>query len=825
MTYIKKDREDKAETTLPPKHEPSNILPMADDNPDLRMAYDLETLRDFMDMVFAKADPDDPDENTLCWATGKGIPGFPSSEDGLIKRLERSRKPMALYFGTSTCRPDPDSGRLYNRKNLFTRLHVVVLDDIGTKVPKEKIPVNLKPTYIIESSEGNYQYGYVLKEPIDVLEHAQALIQLVYESGYSDAGGMMPTKLVRLPGGVNGKIGPKQHFKVNLVATDGPRWTPEKLLECMDIDVSWKEVLEDTAGLIKRRASRSVGTSPWSPIVAEAPAMGGIVDPILEWLYEEKKVYSESDEWVEIECPWGHSHTSGETTAGYKPLGRGKDSEDKRGFHCFHDACSDKHTNDLLNHIATNGGPEAGVFDPAAKLVAGWAYDSSNDVVWQIQGVTQPRSISMQAFKNTFPRKVRVFTRDGKAKSVAETQLWLTSPGRVVVQGQTFNPHDTAKIVENGADKHINMFHQPEWGDGSYEASDVVMFTKFIEYLIPVKTEREYFLDWLSAKMQNLAFRGAAILMIAKQQGTGRTTLADMIETIIGLENVENVPFNRLTGDGVFNDWMEKPLVVTNETKDTADNKSYFKVYESLKDYIDPRPKRERINPKYGQHRFSMVYSSFLMFSNHDNALAVAGSDRRFYVMRNAVTPAEPAYFTALNKWLSDKDALGKPKWAKSIWRWLREREVDLEALLAPAPSTAAKKAMIEASKSPITVAVEAAVAGMPGDFVIVSDVKHMVSTFAVRLNLHSINNLDAQIRAVLSTLTESINCGGVKINGRNARPRVKMSALAQPDYVKRFLQSEVSKYDKNYIREQVSMLDIERLKEIVSEALDLVDV
>ena len=51
------------------------------------------------------------------------------------------------------------------------------------------------------------------------------------------------------------------------------------------------------------------------------------------------------------------------------------------------------------------------------------------------------------------------------------------------------------------------------------------------------------------------------------------------------------------------------------------------------------------------------------------------------------------------------------------------------------------------------------------------------------------------------------------------------MFALAQPDYVKRFLQNEVSKYDKNYIREQVSMLDIERLKEIVSEALDLVDV
>ena len=369
------------------------------------------------------------------------------------------------------------------------------------------------------------------------------------------------------------------------------------------------------------------------------------------------------------------------------------------------------------------------------------------------------------------------------------------------------------------------MFHQPEWGDGRYEVSDVAMFTKFIEYLVPVKIEREYFLDWLSAKMQNLGFRGAAILMIAKQQGTGRTTLADMIETIIGLENVENVPFNRLTGDGVFNDWMEKPLVVTNETKDTADNKSYFKVYESLKDYIDPRPKRERINPKYGQHRFSMVYSSFLMFSNHDNALAVAGNDRRFYVMRNAVTPAEPAYFTALNKWLGAKDALGKPKWARSVWRWLREREVDLEALLAPAPSTAAKKAMINASKSPITVAVEAIVDNIPGDFVVVGDVKNIINSFAVRLNLHSVPNVGAQIKAILNTNTESINCSGIRIDTKNVRPRIKIIALAKPGYVGRFLQEEVNKPDKAFIREQVSMLDIERLKEIVSEALDLVDV
>jgi hypothetical protein len=824
MTQTKPEEKETPQPNVEEFKERPQAFHFAADNPDLKVKYDVGEIEEFMDMVFAAADPDDPNERTLCWATPKTSPGFPASEEVTLQRLKRATIPMALYFGTSTCRPD-DTGALRNRKALFTRLHVVVLDDIGTKVPVEKIPKSLKPTYIIESSEGNFQYGYVLKVPIDDVQHAQALIQLVYGSGFSDAGGMMPTKLVRLPGGVNGKTGPKKYFKVKLIKKDGPRWTPEKLLEEMQVDVRWQDVLDDPDAFVKKHASRSVGTSPWSPVMAEAPAMGGIVDPLLEYLYDKKQVFSESDPWAEVLCPWAINHTNNNPLSGYKPLGRGSGSEEFRAFKCFHDSCKDKHTSDFLNHHATTGGPEVGVFDPAAKLVAGWAYDSSGDVVWQIQGVTQPRSISMNAFKNTFPRKVRVYTRDGKAKLVAETQLWLTSPGRVVVQGQTFNPHNTAKIVEDGDDLLINMFHQPEWGDGLYDQEDVDMFMGFMEYLIPIDREREYFLDWLAAKMQNLAFRGAAILMIAKQQGTGRTTLADMLETIIGVENVENVPFSRLTGDGVFNDWMEKPLVVTNETKDTAENKSYYKVYESLKDYVDPRPKRERINPKYGQHRFSMVYSSYLMFSNHDNALAVAGNDRRFYVMRNAIVPAEPAYFTALNKWLEIKDPLGKPKWAKSIWRWLRKREVDIEALLAPAPSTEAKKAMIEASKNPLSVAVEAAVDAFPGDFVILSDIKNAISQFAVRLNLHNVNNLDAQIKAVMRYKTEGVNCGTIKIAGRSMRPKIKMISLAKAGYVKRFLATEVSKPDRAFIREQVLLADPEILKEKVSEALDLVDV
>lgn len=793
---------------------------------DIPIDYDVAELKDFMDIVFGWNPPEGDDAETLVWATQKGIPGFPRTEDSLFKSLSRTKKAQALYFGTSTCHRDKD-GKLFNRKNLFKRLHVVVLDDIGTKVPFETLPKDLTPTYIIESSEGNYQYGYVLEEPIDVLEHAEALIQLVYESGYSDAGGMMPTKLVRLPGGFNGKLGPKRNFNVKLTKKDGPLWSPQELLRVMDLDVQWDEVIADTAGMVKRRASRSVGTSPWSPIKAHAAALGGIVDPVLEWFYEKDMVASETDTWVQIQCPWHHDHSDGDDLSGYSPLGRGDGHEDRRGFHCFHGHCqkADRKIGEVLAYVAANGGPEAPVYDPAARLVADWAYDNANDSVWQIQRKGQPREVTMSAFKNTFPHKMQVYSADGKVKSIPETALWMTAPGRVMVSGQTFNPTDTSKIVKGeGDDLLINMFSQPEWGEGEYDQDDVDMFTSFLAYLLPNNEERAYFTDWLTAKCQNLGFRGAAILMIAKQQGTGRTTLADMIEKMIGTENVENVPFARLTGDGQFNDWMEKPLIVTNETKDTSE-KGYFKVYESLKEYVDPRPKRERINPKYGQQRISMVHSSYLMFSNHDNALAVAGNDRRFYVMRNATVPAAPAYFTKLNAWLEVTDIKGKPKWARSIWRWLQEREVDIERLLAPAPTTAAKQAMISSSKSPLQVAIEAIIENSPGDFTATFKIKQVLQANAVRLNLHELPSYEYQVRAIVSALTSTVGKGDViSIEGKRVVPKIKLSALAVNGNEDKYINKALTSVDKAAIRLGIENWDVDEIGKQINYALDILE-
>ena len=104
------------------------------------------------------------------------------------------------------------------RKNdNFISLNVLVCDDVGTKASVPSLP----PSYIIESSPNNFQYGYILSTPETDINKAKTLINHLVNSGYTDAAAHGIVRLVRLPSGVNGKNEPdKINFKVRLTHWD-----------------------------------------------------------------------------------------------------------------------------------------------------------------------------------------------------------------------------------------------------------------------------------------------------------------------------------------------------------------------------------------------------------------------------------------------------------------------------------------------------------------------------------------------------------------------------------------------------------------------------
>jgi hypothetical protein len=67
------------------------------------------------------------------------------------------------YFSLAVFQPD-DAGQYRRLKARFHALHAVMLDDIGTKVAMERL--TLRPSWLLETSPGNYQAGYLLREPL-----------------------------------------------------------------------------------------------------------------------------------------------------------------------------------------------------------------------------------------------------------------------------------------------------------------------------------------------------------------------------------------------------------------------------------------------------------------------------------------------------------------------------------------------------------------------------------------------------------------------------------------------------------------------------------
>lgn len=105
------------------------------------------------------------------------------------------------------------------KKESFVALYVVMLDDVCTKVQRDAI--KLKATYAIETSEGNFQLGFRLSEPVTDLHVVDRLSRAIIKKGLSDPGaGGLATRYARLPQGWNTKRDPL--WECRLVT-----WRPE----------------------------------------------------------------------------------------------------------------------------------------------------------------------------------------------------------------------------------------------------------------------------------------------------------------------------------------------------------------------------------------------------------------------------------------------------------------------------------------------------------------------------------------------------------------------------------------------------------------------
>ena len=199
------------------------------------------------------------------------------------------------YFSLAIFEPALDG--YHRREKDCTAVIGVMLDDLGTKaLPLDRLNA-CPPSYVIETSAGNFQAGYLFVTPETDLEAATDLIQSLVDAGLCDSGAKSPaTRYGRLPFAVNGKTDPAFGCKLTV-------WHPERRYTIAQIF----EQLELEPPKQKGRPTRKTGGPQledgiYSPRLAENVVISELKR---RSLYKQPLGSGKHD----ITCPWLHEHT------------------------------------------------------------------------------------------------------------------------------------------------------------------------------------------------------------------------------------------------------------------------------------------------------------------------------------------------------------------------------------------------------------------------------------------------------------------------------------------------------------------------------------
>jgi len=257
------------------------------------------------------------------------------------------------YFSLSAFNPDGE-GNYRRRKAQFYACFSIMLDDVGTKVNSGD--VKLEPSWLLETSEGNYQAGYILKEPITEEAQATQLAKAVIAAGLCDPGAGGPSaRLARLPVAINGKYDPIFSCRLESWRPD-LAYTIQELADGLGLSLAPPQNKQATAVAAVNADANAV----WQP----RPLTNPVIDILMQrGLYKSQLSEGKHD----IRCPWVSEHTGQVDggTAYFEP----DDDYPNGGFKCLHGHCNHRSIRDLLEVLQVE--PQAARMRPVIRVIDG----------------------------------------------------------------------------------------------------------------------------------------------------------------------------------------------------------------------------------------------------------------------------------------------------------------------------------------------------------------------------------------------------------------------------------------------------------------------
>lgn len=337
------------------------------------------------------------------------------------------------YVSCATYTPD-DNGQYRRKKTLFAALHWILLDDVGVKVLAER--VTLAPSWIIETSAGNFQYGYILIEPLRNANDATNLLDSIIAAGLCDPGANGAcARIGRLPVAVNGK----HDFTCKLI-----EWRPElrysvqQIVDGLQIELREKSTRKPVA----RTANDSSHDDVHIPRADQNPVISAL---------SERGLYKQplGDGKHDITCPFLHEHTGqvDQGTAYFEP----SESYPLGGFKCMHGHCADRRVSALHGFLGIT--KDIAKHLPAIRVQPG-----------EINRIVDIAEAELSKTTRHYQRGGIIVTVTTDPSTRATAVKTLSLPGLVrVLAGlaiwQRFDKRETEWVVCDPPERHVKILH------------------------------------------------------------------------------------------------------------------------------------------------------------------------------------------------------------------------------------------------------------------------------------------------------------------------------------------------------------------------------
>ena len=267
------------------------------------------------------------------------------------------------------------------------------------------------------------------------------------------------------------------------------------------------------------------------------------------------------------------------------------------------------------------------------KWLQGWVYDEVGSEFVQLE---TGHAIKREPFGMKFDRRAECAEHEVGAVSLASSVFPIpTVAGRMYWpgEGKVFQDRKGLTYINTwlgdggGTNAVVPEAGSFEIGDDSVEGQACELFLRHLELTVADKRERELMLDWMAFVYANPGARVRWALLLWGIEGNGKSYFHRVLGRLMGQDS-RTVAASTI--EERFTDWAEGcRLIGIEEIRVSGTNK--WRTLDKMKPFISND--EIQVEGKGTKAHVVPNFASYMLFTNHIDAIPVTEGDRRYFVV------------------------------------------------------------------------------------------------------------------------------------------------------------------------------------------------